>query len=106
MAVSDDEFDTSVAGITGCAAGKAPPIGGGTLVWKNSAPSTGAVRAPVTAGTSASIWLFSSKRPEALASASGPAWTTSCSKLSAALDAAARAAASADDAGGRSWGGG
>jgi hypothetical protein len=62
------------------------------------------MRAPVTAGISESIWPFSNTRLDGLPAASGPAWTASCSKLRAALLAAARAAASAGgDAGERIW---
>src|SRR6185437_4737787 len=100
MAVSSGEFDTSVAAITGCAAGNAPEIGGGgTLVRANSELSTPGTRAPATEGNSDSIVLSSNTSREALPGASelasGLACTTSCSKFSAAPLAAARAAASA-----------
>src|SRR6185437_1255896 len=100
MAVSSGEFDTNVAGITGCAAGSAPEIGGGgTLVRANSLPSAPCTRTPATEGSSDSIMLSSNTSRDALpgvsALASGLACTASCNKLSAAPLAAARAAASA-----------
>src|SRR5580693_7117784 len=103
MAVSDDEFETSVADITGCAAGNAPEIGGGgTLVRANSPSSAAAMRAPATTGNSENIAPFSMTldRP---AAASGPVCSASCSMFSAALEAAVRAAASATVAGEMIW---
>src|SRR5580692_9854824 len=105
MAVSADEFETSVAAITGCAAGNAPEIGGGgTLVRANSPSSAAAMRAPATTGNSESIAPFSTTKLDRLAAASGPACSASCSMFSAALEAAVRAAASAVVvAGGMIW---
>src|SRR6266851_5928944 len=99
MAVSDDEFDTSLAAMTGCAAGNAPLIGGGgTLLRANSASSIFNKRAPVSAGSSETNWLFSNTSPDGFPAVSGPACRASCSKLSAAALAAARRASAGVDA--------
>src|SRR5450631_4936255 len=99
MAVSDDEFDSSLAAMTGCAAGNAPLTGGGgTLLRAKSASSVFSRRAPISAGSSESIWLFSNTSPDGFAAVSGPACTASCSKLSAAALAAARRASAGADA--------
>src|SRR5450755_4392551 len=99
MAVSDDEFDTSLAATTGCAAGNAPLIGGGgTLLRANSASSIFNRRVPVSAGSSETDWLFSNPSPDGFPAASGPACRASCSKLSAAALAVARAASTGVDA--------
>src|SRR6202035_283862 len=104
MAVSDDEFETSVAAITGCAAGNAPEIGGGGTVVRGNSPSSAApMRAPATTGNSESIAPFSMTKLDRLAAAIGPACSASCSIFSAALEAAVRAAASAAVAGGMIW---
>src|SRR3984893_11099029 len=99
MAVSDDEFDTSLAAMTGCAAGNAPLIGGGgTLLRANSPSSVFNRRVPVSPGSSETDWLFSNPSPDGFPAVSGPACRASCSKLSAAALAVARAASAGVDA--------
>src|SRR3954471_13813265 len=95
MAVSAGEFETSVDDTIGCAGGKASRIGGGgPLGGALSKPSTCGVRAPATAGSNDSIALLLKTSRDRFPDPSGPAWTCSCSSVSAALVATARAVAS------------
>src|ERR1700687_1627677 len=99
MAVSDDEFDTSLAATTGCAAGNAPLIGGGgTLLRANSASSVFNRRVPVSPRSSETDWLFSNPSPDGFPAIIGPAFRDSCNKLSAAALAAGSAGSSGGDA--------